>query len=337
MKLVASKTSPYARKIRVLLAEKQIAFEFVEESAWNADTTVPRYNPLNKIPGPGDRRRYVPLRLDGDRGIPRPLGRSVVHPVLGHRARARAARRGAGQRDRRRGDRDLPRAQARRGPPGPGVDRPPAQQGGRGDRGARARAGRQGVPARRHPVARRRRLRVRPALAGVPPPGDRLARAVRGARPMDREARVAPFLREHAASPARRCLDRLRRSRPRQGTPRPDRAPPTGPGVTAHCGSRELEREFVRAVRRRSVQARVRLPIARLGAEAAAVAGGGDRRRSSSRPAARRREERSRGSSCPWTTTSVFVREVLARRRTRRRRRRPGGPPMPSPWRWPSV
>ena len=50
MKLVASKTSPYARKIRVLLAEKQLAYEFVEESAWNAGTTVPRYNPLNKIP-----------------------------------------------------------------------------------------------------------------------------------------------------------------------------------------------------------------------------------------------------------------------------------------------
>lgn len=50
MKLVASKTSPYARKIRVLLAEKQLAFELVEESAWNAGTTVPRYNPLNKVP-----------------------------------------------------------------------------------------------------------------------------------------------------------------------------------------------------------------------------------------------------------------------------------------------
>jgi len=50
VKLLASKTSPYARKVRVLLAEKQLAFEFVEESAWNADTTVPRYNPLNKIP-----------------------------------------------------------------------------------------------------------------------------------------------------------------------------------------------------------------------------------------------------------------------------------------------
>jgi glutathione S-transferase len=50
VKLVASKTSPYARKIRVLLAEKQLAYTLVEESAWNADTTVPRYNPLNKIP-----------------------------------------------------------------------------------------------------------------------------------------------------------------------------------------------------------------------------------------------------------------------------------------------
>jgi len=50
MKLVGSKTSPYVRKIRVILAEKNIAFDFVEESAWTATTTVPRYNPLNKVP-----------------------------------------------------------------------------------------------------------------------------------------------------------------------------------------------------------------------------------------------------------------------------------------------
>jgi glutathione S-transferase len=50
MKLVGSKTSPYVRKVRVLLAEKGLAFEFLEESSWNADTTVPRYNPLNKVP-----------------------------------------------------------------------------------------------------------------------------------------------------------------------------------------------------------------------------------------------------------------------------------------------
>ena len=50
MKLVGSKTSPYVRKARVILAERDIKFEFVEESAWNAGTTVPRYNPLNKVP-----------------------------------------------------------------------------------------------------------------------------------------------------------------------------------------------------------------------------------------------------------------------------------------------
>lgn len=50
MKLVASRTSPYARKVRVVLAEKRIEFDFVEENAWNADTTVPQFNPLNKVP-----------------------------------------------------------------------------------------------------------------------------------------------------------------------------------------------------------------------------------------------------------------------------------------------
>ena len=50
MKLVGSKTSPYVRKIRVILAERGLPYEFIEESAWTVDTTVPRYNPLNKVP-----------------------------------------------------------------------------------------------------------------------------------------------------------------------------------------------------------------------------------------------------------------------------------------------
>ena len=50
MKLVGSRTSPYVRKVRVLLAERQLAHDFLEESAWTATTTVPRYNPLNKVP-----------------------------------------------------------------------------------------------------------------------------------------------------------------------------------------------------------------------------------------------------------------------------------------------
>jgi len=50
MKLIASHTSPYARKVRVVLAEKQLRCELVEENVWSADSKVPRYNPLNKIP-----------------------------------------------------------------------------------------------------------------------------------------------------------------------------------------------------------------------------------------------------------------------------------------------
>lgn len=50
MKLIGSKTSPYVRKIRVLLAEKQIPFELVEDNVWSPDTTVPRFNPLGKVP-----------------------------------------------------------------------------------------------------------------------------------------------------------------------------------------------------------------------------------------------------------------------------------------------
>lgn len=50
MKLIASHTSPYARKVRIALAEKKIEYELVEESPWAAQTAVPAYNPLGKVP-----------------------------------------------------------------------------------------------------------------------------------------------------------------------------------------------------------------------------------------------------------------------------------------------
>lgn len=50
MKLLASHTSPYARKVRIVLAEKRIDYDFVDENAWNANTTVTLYNPLTKVP-----------------------------------------------------------------------------------------------------------------------------------------------------------------------------------------------------------------------------------------------------------------------------------------------
>lgn len=50
MKLVGSYTSPFVRKVRIVLAEKKIEYEFVVESPWTEDSKVPGYNPLGKIP-----------------------------------------------------------------------------------------------------------------------------------------------------------------------------------------------------------------------------------------------------------------------------------------------
>ncbi|MCK2087664.1 glutathione S-transferase [Thauera aromatica] len=50
MKLLASLTSPYARKIRIILAEKALPFELVIDSPWEANTRIPSLNPLGKVP-----------------------------------------------------------------------------------------------------------------------------------------------------------------------------------------------------------------------------------------------------------------------------------------------
>ena len=50
MKLIGSLTSPYARKARIVLAEKKIEFDFEIDSPWDADSNVPNLNPLGKIP-----------------------------------------------------------------------------------------------------------------------------------------------------------------------------------------------------------------------------------------------------------------------------------------------
>ncbi|THF65126.1 glutathione S-transferase [Pseudothauera rhizosphaerae] len=50
MKLFASLTSPYARKIRIVLAEKKLPFELVVDSPWEANTRIPTINPLGKVP-----------------------------------------------------------------------------------------------------------------------------------------------------------------------------------------------------------------------------------------------------------------------------------------------
>jgi glutathione S-transferase len=50
MKLIGSLTSPYVRKVRVVLAEKKLEFQFVEEDVWSKDSSISTANPLSKVP-----------------------------------------------------------------------------------------------------------------------------------------------------------------------------------------------------------------------------------------------------------------------------------------------
>ncbi|MGT2480001.1 glutathione S-transferase N-terminal domain-containing protein [Methylobacterium oryzae CBMB20] len=49
-RLISATPSPYARKVRIALAEKGLPFELVTEVPWDSSTTVPRHNPLEKLP-----------------------------------------------------------------------------------------------------------------------------------------------------------------------------------------------------------------------------------------------------------------------------------------------
>lgn len=50
LQLLSATPSPYARKVRIALAEKKVPFELVTEVPWDHDTATPRYNPLEKLP-----------------------------------------------------------------------------------------------------------------------------------------------------------------------------------------------------------------------------------------------------------------------------------------------
>ncbi len=50
LRLIASLTSPYARKVRIALAEKKIEFALVVDLPWAPDSKAAEYNPLGKIP-----------------------------------------------------------------------------------------------------------------------------------------------------------------------------------------------------------------------------------------------------------------------------------------------
>jgi glutathione S-transferase len=50
MKLIGSLTSPYVRKVRIVLIEKKIEVDLELENVWAADTKIAQNNPLGKIP-----------------------------------------------------------------------------------------------------------------------------------------------------------------------------------------------------------------------------------------------------------------------------------------------
>jgi glutathione S-transferase len=50
MKLYGSPFSPYARKARVLIIEKNIACDYSPDDPWAADSRIPKMNPLGKVP-----------------------------------------------------------------------------------------------------------------------------------------------------------------------------------------------------------------------------------------------------------------------------------------------
>ena len=50
MKLIGSNTSPYVRKVRVVMAEKKLDYDYLLEDVWTSTTGISQYNPLGKVP-----------------------------------------------------------------------------------------------------------------------------------------------------------------------------------------------------------------------------------------------------------------------------------------------
>jgi glutathione S-transferase len=50
MKLIGSNASPYVRKVRIVMAEKKLDYNFVIEDVWSDQTRITDSNPLGKVP-----------------------------------------------------------------------------------------------------------------------------------------------------------------------------------------------------------------------------------------------------------------------------------------------
>jgi glutathione S-transferase len=83
MRLIGSPTSPYTRKVRIVLAEKRIECEFVIDNPFADETRVGDFNPLGKVPvliiddgSPIFDSRVIVEHLDGMS----PVGRLIPEP-----------------------------------------------------------------------------------------------------------------------------------------------------------------------------------------------------------------------------------------------------------------
>jgi len=50
MKLLSSPTSPYVRKVRIVMIEKKLDYHSENANVWAADTRIQEHNPLGKVP-----------------------------------------------------------------------------------------------------------------------------------------------------------------------------------------------------------------------------------------------------------------------------------------------
>tara|TARA_R110001599_G_scaffold353676_1_gene595076 strand:+ start:105490 stop:106098 length:609 start_codon:yes stop_codon:yes gene_type:complete len=50
MKLIGSLASPYVRKVRVVMLEKKVDYDFALDNVWGAETKIHESNPLGKVP-----------------------------------------------------------------------------------------------------------------------------------------------------------------------------------------------------------------------------------------------------------------------------------------------
>ncbi len=50
MKLIGAVASPYVRKVRVVMAEKKLDYQFILEDVWAEGTRISASNPLGKVP-----------------------------------------------------------------------------------------------------------------------------------------------------------------------------------------------------------------------------------------------------------------------------------------------